>query len=1604
MESAHSLKRKHHADDVDDAPDRSEPAGKRQRLAAADDSELVAAALSCVLRSGLLGNPFPLARCCKALHDDASVWELFINKSVELDGNWQRRTPLMAAAFFGNFPRLTWLLQECKAEPNRADRAKNAALYYAIANKAEEDREDLVEILLRNGATGKNPLALCVEKKRNKSAVQVIKAFLSGPDMTPDLRKKFLSMCLLDVCKGGMGGEAALWLLREGASPEGATDFPRRLNVLQHAAENGLTDVVQAILATGFDPDALAAKADAAARGSLFAGERMTALELAASGGHLKLVEILLESGAKEKEKAAEIARSKGFTKITSLLEGRAEPCDLDVATPEPNMTDATGPQGETEAFFSLLKGLSVGSKESAVAFSAWLESADALAGDCGRLFPALKASVMFSHDLFEKILNVLFSRSARLPSDFADALLAKYLSTATQKADKGVINKLLGLGADMSADSCCLLEQICKMNPVPADLLEWSLSIGALGDGSNASPLLAAYKSSDDITALQLLKNGTSLEAARVLICPKDCILAAICEAGLEQTALWIIDLCLAGKVPGGTVKSVGNPLFRATKETPLLHSCCASGLDLVIEKVLSAEWGAGDPTLVDTIVNEPDSHGRTPLWHAAFWGHASTISLLVDKFGARVNDQVKPAYDPAQWGKEEESATVAALVHGQADALVALLQRGADPAVRPLKKPHRSALHRAVDNGHTEAVKRLLEFSLTKPGVLGDAGPSSPDGNGELPIVTAIRKVNVGMVRALLTLGKVSPDSLFPDGKPVVFEALQHCSTRALPEARQIVSLLLDAGCNIHARWGKDGKQILHLAAEMGREEVVLRLLSCPGVEVDSRDLTGSSALHLASQCGYLQVVKALLGAGASLEARDACGRTPFFRATESGKSEMALYLLLTAGSDPTSRDYSGTPAFFNAFVREDTEFALQLLESGASFDLNAKDARGRTALIVACELEMKEVAQRLILLGCDVAAEDSGNRTAFDASKGSVEMIPVLLWLLEKGSGDPNATITAKKAGSGNSTVCLLRWVISRAGNSTTAYALRLLQLGANANAPGVFEEALTWGDEKLAIGMLEHGVDIGDGPTSYDHLQLACNKQLTRAALLLIKKGAQVSPPLDDTSTSALSLALRFRDTVLIHTLLEKNASLHHLDSEGYSPLHTAIILGNDALLEFLFESLSARPEGSVNWELQSTGGNTLLHTAAACGQMFAIKALLAKKVNVNAVNLQGQTPIYAAASKGRSNVVEMLLAEGHAAIDHLDRDGKSCLHRCCEDLHIEEALLLLRKGANATLAVVGQHGVLVRPLDYLLRSLVSRPSHYYNHSTTVTLLEELATRGADFTVRDGVGRTLLGQLASSSAEHVSDLVPVLLRLGGDGLPVDALDNHGQTALSLACEKLLPKLVAALLEAGANPSAQNQAGLYPIQLAVRAVINYRINSAQENASTIVKLLTASGADPNARGAGTCAALCDAVNEQLGKVVAALLDCKNIDLRVYCTLSDTLRGMSPLHLAIHNSDYDMVEFLLEKGASTLEVANVPGACLDVLEYAQVLSDNLPRGMLELLEARRQEEKDEAKRKMQEEEEAQEDEEKSKGEPKEGVSGGPATEQNDEERMKQD
>jgi len=192
------------------------------------------------------------------------------------------------------------------------------------------------------------------------------------------------------------------------------------------------------------------------------------------------------------------------------------------------------------------------------------------------------------------------------------------------------------------------------------------------------------------------------------------------------------------------------------------------------------------------------------------------------------------------------------------------------------------------------------------------------------------------------------------------------------------------------------------------------------------------------------------------------------------------------------------------------------------------------------------------------------------------------------------------------------------------------------------------------------------------------------------------------------------------------------------------------------------------------QVRDEKNNTLLHVAAELGKTNIINLLIQTEADVNAVNLDGETPLTKAVIKGMLPNVELLLVNG-ADVKVQNKEGQTLVHIAVQECKYEMLKLLLDNGAD------------VKVVDNKKRTAL----YYYKFgnadSRIIKLLEERGidpavedNQGIKFTdIKDDFGNTPLHIAASASRLRE---VEFLVRNGAD---VNAINNLGENPLQRVC---------------------------------------------------------------------------------------------------------------------------------------------------------------------------------------------------------------------------
>ncbi|MDT8399373.1 MAG: ankyrin repeat domain-containing protein [Pseudomonadales bacterium] len=151
-------------------------------------------------------------------------------------------------------------------------------------------------------------------------------------------------------------------------------------------------------------------------------------------------------------------------------------------------------------------------------------------------------------------------------------------------------------------------------------------------------------------------------------------------------------------------------------------------------------------------------------------------------------------------------------------------------------------------------------------------------------------------------------------------------------------------------------------------GQREAALAAITSPDIDLEAAEPDGSTALLWATYADDLDLVRALLAAGARADISNRYGSSPLIEAVKLGNAEL-VRLLLDAGANPDSSNQDKQTALMLAANIGALDIARMLIDHGANVN-TIESFRGQTALMWAAAENHPAVAELLIEYGADVS----------------------------------------------------------------------------------------------------------------------------------------------------------------------------------------------------------------------------------------------------------------------------------------------------------------------------------------------------------------------------------------------------------------------------------------------------------------------------------------------------------------------------------------------------------------------------------------------------------------------------------------------------------
>ena len=823
-----------------------------------------------------------------------------------------------------------------------------------------------------------------------------------------------------------------------------------------------------------------------------------------------------------------------------------------------------------------------------------------------------------------------------------------------------------------------------------------------------------------------------------------------------------------------------------------------------------------------------------------------------------------------------------------------------------------------------------------------------------GRTPLLLGCFYRHMDSVKVLLEAG-ADPTITDKEGLSCLHAAIDgYCS-------KDILQALIDHGAHIDVT-RKDGTTALLRACTGGQSESVMFLVEA-GADVSITNSDGNTCLHAAVK-GHSskEALQKIMAQGMiKVNAVNNRSETALILACYTKQSKSARYLL-QIGADPDVVDDSTCTSLHAAVYGYCTNETLQDIIAH-EVHLNAQNARGETALWLACIYKQQDYVKILLEAGSNPNIASSGGNASLHAAVSGRCNENIISAILDHGAivnatNKENVTALVLTCEKGNENVINL-----------------LLNSGANPNI------ADTNGDiwlhkaarreccTEVFQAVLSHGVDVNaTNKKNKTALVIACHKGNTDAINILLNAGADPNIPDCKGATCIHHAVIKGCSKDVLETIMNHGADVNATNKNNETALMLACEKGSKEAINVL---LSAGADPSI----AKADGDTGLHYAVYgdCNKEV-LQSILRHGVDVNATNKKNVAALMIACHKGNTDSIDTLLNAG-ADLNIPDCKGAMCIHHavvnsCSKDVlqtivnhgsdvnatnanNVTALMLACQKGSkdainvllNAgadpniakvngdtwlhyaaygdcskeVLQVIFSHGVDVNATNGKNETALMIACHKGNTDAVHTLLNA----GADLNIPDCKGAMCIHHAVVNSCSK--DMLEILVNHGAD---VNATNKKNVTALMLACEKGNKDVISVLINAGADGNTCLHYAVYGdcnkevLQVIVKhgADVNVTdkynqtllmIACGKGNEETISVLLNA-GADPNIVNVDGDTCLHYAAYGDCSREILQVIICQCADVDATNKYNQTL-----LMIACAKGNKDAINVLLNTGA---------------------------------------------------------------------------------------
>ncbi|CAB0028004.1 unnamed protein product [Trichogramma brassicae] len=543
-------------------------------------------------------------------------------------------------------------------------------------------------------------------------------------------------------------------------------------------------------------------------------------------------------------------------------------------------------------------------------------------------------------------------------------------------------------------------------------------------------------------------------------------------------------------------------------------------------------------------------------------------------------------------------------------------------------------------------KVVEKFLELGQD-PNCLLRKSNSSMVNPSHVPLHVALTKRCRSMVRLLLKKG-ADPNLADAQGLTAL-----HVICKSLSDDHDLARILFKHSQEkyrpvlVDAK-DKMGQTPLHYAVTNSCKELSIRVLLENGADPNVRNAKGLSPLQVICQGAddnsnlvQMLIEISLMYKPVQVNIQDALGNTPLLRVLLHNQRNM-FELLLQKGADPNVTNKEGSTALHiisKRFWLDDlAEMVFELSHKNHQpLQIDIQDKDGNTPLHLALMFDKKRVADLLLKKGANPNLVNAEGRTPLHIFS---KMNPDIKWI-ESFFDFCDKNHHPMQVN-----------VPNKAGNTPLHLALRCSNRKVS--------ELL------LARGANPHSANA-KGLTP---LHIICRDNITTARMLFERSHDQFKPLCvdvqDEEGNTPLHEALLHKARDNAKFLMINGADVNLTNARGSSPLHIICEYADlYDLAELLFQIFYEKHQ-TVQINAQNIDGNTPLHLALYWDNKRMVELLLRNGADPNSVNVEGSTPLHLICKEEKnSDMIEMffnIAEERHqpVQVNVVDRFGQTPL--------------------------------------------------------------------------------------------------------------------------------------------------------------------------------------------------------------------------------------------------------------------------------------------------------------------------------------------------------